>query len=137
MAAFAEAAANPPHLFDLAPAEGREAVGEVQRGDIAKPAVDEEWSSVSGGPTGSVRARIVKPAGAEGALPVVLYVHGAGQVFGNAHTHGRLVWDVAANAAFRTTTWPCAPGPPRSPPPTPGPAARTRRSVRCGPAGPG
>ncbi|MDT0391076.1 alpha/beta hydrolase [Streptomyces sp. DSM 41921] len=100
-AEFAKATANPPYLFDLAPAEGRKAVDEVQSGDIAKPVVDEEWITVSGGPTGSVRARIVKPAGAEGPLPVVLYIHGAGWVFGNAHTHDRLVRELAvgANAA--------------------------------------
>ncbi|MET8453659.1 alpha/beta hydrolase [Streptomyces sp. NPDC005209] len=100
-AAFAEATANPPYLFDLAPAEGRKAVDEVQSGDIEKPAVDEEWITVSGGPTGSARARIVKPAGATGTLPVIFYIHGAGWVFGNAHTHDRLVRELAvgANAA--------------------------------------
>ena len=99
--AFAEATANPPYLFDLAPAEGRKAVDEVQSGDIAKPAVDEEWITVPGGPTGSVRTRIVKPEGASGPLPVILYIHGAGWVFGNAHTHDRLVRELAvgANAA--------------------------------------
>ncbi|TQJ91935.1 alpha/beta hydrolase [Streptomyces sp. SLBN-31] len=99
--AFVEATANPPYLFDLPPAEGRKAVDEVQSGEIDKPAVDEEWITVSGGPTGSVRARIVKPAGATGTLPVILYIHGAGWVFGNAHTHDRLVRELAvgANAA--------------------------------------
>ncbi|WP_406010345.1 alpha/beta hydrolase [Streptomyces sp. NBC_00637] len=97
-AAFAEATANPPYLFDLPPAEGRKAVDEVQSGEIHKPAVDEEWITVSGGPTGSVRARIVKPAGAEGTLPVILYIHGAGWVFGNAHTHDRLVRELAVGA---------------------------------------
>ncbi|MET9971680.1 alpha/beta hydrolase, partial [Streptomyces sp. NPDC006356] len=97
-AAFAAATANPPYLFDLAPAEGRKAVDEVQSGEIDKPAVDEEWITVSGGPTGSVRARIVKPAGAEGTLPVILYIHGAGWVFGNAHTHDRLVRELAVGA---------------------------------------
>ncbi|GAA2548413.1 alpha/beta hydrolase [Streptomyces levis] len=97
-AEFAKATANPPYLFDLAPAEGRKAVDDVQSGDIAKPAVDEEWITVSGGPTGSVRARIVKPVGAEGVLPVVLYIHGAGWVFGNAHTHDRLVRELAVGA---------------------------------------
>jgi acetyl esterase/lipase len=97
-AAFAEATANPPYLFDLAPAEGRKAVDEVQSGEIAKPDVEEEWITVSGGPTGSVRARIVKPAGATGTLPVVLYIHGAGWVFGNAHTHDRLVRELAVGA---------------------------------------
>ncbi|MFF4448833.1 alpha/beta hydrolase [Streptomyces sp. NPDC001502] len=100
-AALAEATAHPPYLFQMAPAEGRKAVDELQSGDIAKPAVDEEWITVPGGPTGSVRVRIVKPAGAAGTLPVVLYIHGAGWVFGNAHTHDRLVRELAvgANAA--------------------------------------
>ncbi|GAA2356474.1 alpha/beta hydrolase [Streptomyces cuspidosporus] len=100
-AAFAEATANPPYLFDLLPAEGRKAVDEVQSGEIDKPEVDEEWITVAGGPTGSVRARVVKPAGSTGTLPVILYIHGAGWVFGNAHTHDRLVRELAvgANAA--------------------------------------
>ena len=98
-AEFAAATAQPPFLFDLAPAEGRKAVDEVQSGDgVAKPAVAEEWVTVSGGPTGSVRARIVRPAGATGVLPVVLYIHGAGWVFGNAHTHDRLVRELAVGA---------------------------------------
>ncbi|WP_329241056.1 alpha/beta hydrolase [Streptomyces sp. NBC_01478] len=97
-AAFAEATANPPYLFDLTPTEGRKAVDEVQSGDIAKPAVDEEWVTVSGGPTGSVRARIVTPEGASGPLPVIVYIHGAGWVFGNAHTHDRLVRELAVGA---------------------------------------
>ncbi|MFD4871512.1 alpha/beta hydrolase [Streptomyces sp. NPDC058412] len=94
-AAFAEATAKPPFLFQIPPAEGRKAVDEVQSGDIAEPAVDEEWVTVPGGPTGSVRARIVRPTGASEPLPVVVYIHGAGWVFGNAHTHDRLVRELA------------------------------------------
>ncbi|MFB7052220.1 alpha/beta hydrolase [Streptomyces vinaceus] len=97
-AALAKATDKPPFLFELPPAEGRKAVDDLQSGDIAKPAVDEEWITVQGGPTGSVRARIVKPAGATGALPVVVYIHGAGWVFGNAHTHDRLVRELAVGA---------------------------------------
>ncbi|PAZ15574.1 esterase [Streptomyces sp. SA15] len=93
--AFAEATANPPYLFDLGPAEGRKTVDEVQSAEITKPDVDEEWVTVSGGPTGEVRARIVRPAGATGVLPVILYIHGAGWVFGNARTHDRLVRELA------------------------------------------
>ena len=95
---FAAATANPPYLFDLGPVEGRKAVDEVQSGEIAKPAVDEEWITVPGGPTGQVRARIVRPAGSTGALPVIIYIHGAGWVFGNAHTHDRLVRELAVGA---------------------------------------
>ncbi|MFE2457592.1 alpha/beta hydrolase [Streptomyces sp. NPDC059402] len=97
-AEFAAATANPPYLFDLSPVEGRKTVDEVQSGEIAKPAVDEEWITVTGGPTGTVKARIVRPAGAIGSLPVILYIHGAGWVFGNAHTHDRLVRELATGA---------------------------------------
>ncbi|MER5932384.1 alpha/beta hydrolase [Streptomyces sp. NPDC002054] len=94
-AAFAEATATPPFLFQIPPAEGRKAVDEVQSGEIALPEVDVEWVTVPGGPTGEVRARIVRPAGAAGPLPVIVYIHGAGWVFGNAHTHDRLVRELA------------------------------------------
>ncbi len=92
---FAAATADPPYLFDLGPTEGRKTVDEVQSGAITKPAVDDEWLAVEGGPTGSVDVRIVRPVDATDALPVILYLHGAGWVFGNAHTHDRLVRELA------------------------------------------
>ncbi|MDX2389412.1 MULTISPECIES: alpha/beta hydrolase [unclassified Streptomyces] len=95
---FAKATGKPPFLFQIPPAEGRKAVNDVQSGGIAKPDVDEEWVSVPGGPTGEVKARIVRPAGVSRDLPVVLYIHGAGWVFGNAHTHDRLVRELAVGA---------------------------------------
>ncbi|MFE7428839.1 alpha/beta hydrolase [Streptomyces sp. NPDC057545] len=97
-AEFARATAKPPYLFQIPPAEGRKAVDEVQSGPAAMPAVDEEWVTAAGGPTGEVRARIVRPPGTTKPLPVVLYVHGAGRVFGNAHTHDRLVRELAVGA---------------------------------------
>ncbi|GAA3460649.1 alpha/beta hydrolase [Saccharothrix longispora] len=89
-AEFAAATATPPYLFDLGPVEGRKTVDAVQSGEVAKPEVDEEVVNV-----GEVPVRIVRPAGSTGPLPVVLYVHGAGWVFGNAHTHDRLVRELA------------------------------------------
>ncbi|WP_158847314.1 alpha/beta hydrolase [Saccharothrix deserti] len=89
-AEFAAATANPPYLFDLGPVEGRKAVDGVQSGEVFKPEVAEEWVTV-----GEVPVRIVRPVGATGTLPVVLYIHGAGWVFGNAHTHDRLVRELA------------------------------------------
>jgi len=96
--AFAEATATPPYLFHLPVAEGRKLVDDVQSGQIAKPEIDEQWITVPGGPTDDVKVRIVKPRGASGTLPVVLYIHGAGWVFGNAHTHDRLVRELAVGA---------------------------------------
>ncbi|MGW7686032.1 alpha/beta hydrolase [Kribbella sp. NPDC054772] len=92
--AFAEATAKPPFLFQLTPEEGRKAVDEVQTTDYPKFPVDEEWVTAADG----TKARIVKPQGATGVLPVILYIHGAGWVFGNAHTHDRLVRELAVGA---------------------------------------
>jgi acetyl esterase/lipase len=96
--AFVEATADPPYLYQLPPSDGRKAVDEVQDSDIVKPEVHDEWTTVQGGPTGEVKVRIVRPVGATGTLPVILYIHGAGWVFGNAHTHDRLVRDLAVGA---------------------------------------
>ncbi|OCF37538.1 hypothetical protein I316_00663 [Kwoniella heveanensis BCC8398] len=92
--AFATETSKPPFLFQLSPEDGRKAVDSVQDSFIHKPEIDEEWISVPGGPTGPVPTRIIKPRGAQGPLPVVLYTHGAGWVFGSAHTHDRLVRDL-------------------------------------------
>ncbi|MGW0229916.1 alpha/beta hydrolase [Actinopolymorpha singaporensis] len=99
--AFAEATDAPPYLHDLPPEEGRAVVDDVQSGDVDKPEVFDQWVTVPGGPTGSVRVRIVRPPRARGLMPVIVYVHGSGWVFGNAHTHDRLVRELAtqANAA--------------------------------------
>jgi acetyl esterase/lipase len=92
---FVEATAKPPYLFELPPAEGRKAVDDVQSGEITKPEIDEEWITVNTGPTGDVRVRIVKPVGTTGMLPVILFIHGAGWVFGDALTHDLLVRKLA------------------------------------------
>ncbi|KQR90673.1 MAG: alpha/beta hydrolase [Microbacterium ginsengisoli] len=96
--AFVDATSEPPFLYQLAPADGRAAVDGVQDEPIEEPEIDEEWVEIAGGPSGSVKVRIVRPAGATGVLPVVLYTHGAGWVFGDAHTHDRLVRDLAVGA---------------------------------------
>ena len=44
-----------------------------------------------------LNGRIYRPEG-DGPFPVILYIHGAGWVFGNAHTHDRLVRELATKA---------------------------------------
>jgi len=95
---FVDATSEPPFLYQLPPAEGRAAVDSVQDDPIFTPEIDEEWIEAPGGPSGSVRVRVVRPRGSTGVLPVVIYVHGAGWVFGDAHTHDRLVRDLAVGA---------------------------------------
>lgn len=98
---FAKATDSPPFLADLGPEKGRVTVDEVQSSPVAKPDANIEELTIAGGPGGQVSLRIIRPPGAMGDLPVILYIHGAGWVFGNAHTHDRLVRELAvgANAA--------------------------------------
>lgn len=95
---FAEATANPPYLFDLGPEKGREAVDEVQSDPIDKLPVDIEDIMIPGGPSGQVSVRIMRPQNAPAHLPVIVYIHGAGWVFGNEHTHDRLIRELAVGA---------------------------------------
>ena len=44
---------------------------------------------------GDVPVRIVRPLAVAGRLPVILYMHGGGWVLGDAHTHDRLVRELA------------------------------------------
>ncbi|MOA00085.1 Carboxylesterase NlhH [compost metagenome] len=42
--------------------------------------------------------RLLRPSNVIGKLPVILYIHGAGWVFGNEHTHDRLIRELAVGA---------------------------------------
>jgi len=95
--AFVDATASPPFLYELTPDEARKVLDDVQAAPIDKLPVDERWVTVPAD-VGDVRVRIVRPAGAEGTLPVVLYMHGGGWVLGNAGTHDRLVRELAVGA---------------------------------------
>jgi acetyl esterase/lipase/S1-C subfamily serine protease len=95
---FAEATALPPYLFDLGPADGRAVVDEIQGRPVAKPPVDIHDLVIPGGPSGEVPVRIVRPQHAPVTLPVVVYVHGAGWVFGSRRTHDRLIRELATGA---------------------------------------
>ncbi|MDR8407749.1 alpha/beta hydrolase [Nonomuraea sp. 3-1Str] len=98
---IADATSKPPFLYELGPEGARKVLDDIQAAPIDKPDVDEKWITVPA-EVGDVRVRIVKPAGAGGPLPAVLYVHGGGWILGNAGTHDRLVRELAvgANAAL-------------------------------------
>ena len=93
--AFAEANSSPPYLFELGPEQGRAALHEAQSGSTNRPDADITDLTIPNGPHGDVAIRIVKPAGANGPLPVVLFIHGAGWVFGDTVTHDRLIRELA------------------------------------------
>jgi acetyl esterase/lipase len=95
---FAEATALPPYLFDLGPKAGRALLNEIQGRSVVKPPADIGDIVVSGGPTGEVAVRIVRPRNAPTTLPVIVYMHGVGWMFGNRHTHDRLIREIAVGA---------------------------------------
>jgi len=95
--AFAEAEALSP-LFTLGPEKGRLALDEAQSGQVRKHPVDIEDLAITDGPSVQVTLRIVRPQDAQAPLPVIVYIHGAGWVFGSTQTHDRLVRELAVGA---------------------------------------
>ncbi|TDO46744.1 acetyl esterase/lipase [Kribbella sp. VKM Ac-2527] len=97
---IADATAKPPFLYQLGPDGARKVLDDIQAAPIDMPTVDERWITVPA-EVGDVQVRIVRPVGADGLLPTILYVHGGGWILGNAGTHDRLVRELAVgvNAA--------------------------------------
>ena len=75
---IADATSKPPFLYDVGVAAARKALDDIQAAPVEKPDIDEKWINVA-----YVPVRIVKPVGATGQLPTILYIHG-GWVLGNA-----------------------------------------------------
>jgi acetyl esterase len=94
---FVEATSKPPFIYELTPSEARKVLDDVQSAPIDKVRVDERWITVPAD-VGDVRVRIVRPPNVTGRLPAILYMHGGGWVLGNAHTHDRLVRELAVGA---------------------------------------
>ncbi|TWF80291.1 acetyl esterase/lipase [Pseudonocardia hierapolitana] len=94
----------------MAPADARKVLEDAQSAPVSKLPVDEEWITVPA-PVGDARVRIIKPLGATGMLPVIVYMHGGGWILGNAGTHDRLVRELAvgARAALAFVEYPNSP----------------------------
>lgn len=96
---LSEATAAHPRIYEVPPEQGRQILVDLQSDpSVPRPEVDEQWVEVDTGTWGTVRVRIIKPAGSTGPLPVVFYIHGAGWVFGDEKTHDRLFRELAVGA---------------------------------------
>ena len=84
-----EALSKAPPLTQLPLADARKAVEAAQSVPIPMPDIDKSWTTVPSD-FGDVRVRLVRPLGAIGPLPVVLYLHGGGWVIGSSVTHDLL-----------------------------------------------
>jgi hypothetical protein len=86
-------------LWTLSPTSAREVLLSVQRSvTVPKLPVDIADCTLLAGPTGRIGLRLVRPQGASGALPGVMYFHGGGWMLGDAETHDRLVCEIATGA---------------------------------------
>jgi acetyl esterase len=95
---FIDSLAGSKPIYTFSPADARNILAGAQKDDVKKLAAQEENKVIKVGPTGSVKLRIVRPEGAKGTLPVILYFHGGGWVLGDADTHDRLVREIANGA---------------------------------------
>lgn len=97
--ALADATDPHPRIYEVPPEQGRQILVDLQSDpSVSRPEVDEEWVDVDAGEWGTVRTRIIRPKGATGDLPVVIYIHGAGWVFGDDNTHDRLFRELVVGA---------------------------------------
>jgi acetyl esterase len=107
---LADATSTPPFLYELDYPDARKVLEDLQAAPIDKPPIDEEWITVPSS-FGDARVRLIRPQGADGILPVIVYMHGGGWVLGNAATHDRLVRELAvgADAALAFVEYPNSP----------------------------
>ena len=105
-----DATSKPPFIYELTPLAAREVLIGLQANPAGLLPVDEEWITVPA-TVGDVRVRLVRPQGATGVLPVIVYMHGGGWILGNAATHDRLVRELAvgAHAALAFVEYPNSP----------------------------
>lgn len=97
--AFVDGLQGAAPIYTLAPEAARAVLSSVQASvKVAAPAMSREDRVLNAGPTGRTSIRVLRPAGATGVLPVVVYVHGGGWVLGGKDTHDRLVSELAAGA---------------------------------------
>jgi len=91
------AAAVPPRIYQLPPEQGRKRLNEAQDAPVYKYPAD--ISSYQIQPTNGLPAfplYCVRPENAIDNPHIIIYIHGAGWVFGNFHTHEKLVREIAA-----------------------------------------
>jgi acetyl esterase/lipase len=87
---------NPPFIFQLPPAEGRKVLDTAQNSPVYKYPATVISFPLNLGHLGNIMLYCVMPKNINSALNIIFYMHGAGWVFGNFHTHEKLVRELAA-----------------------------------------
>jgi acetyl esterase len=94
-----DALSKAPPLTQLSLDDARKAVEAAQSAPVRMPEIDESWITIPSD-FGDVTARLVRPRGVSGTLPVIVYLHGGGWIIGSSITHDLLTrrLSVGANA---------------------------------------
>ncbi len=94
--AVCDASSKPPLIFQLPPAEGRRKLNQAQNQPVYKYPADVMSMDANTGKWGTIRVYFVCPPDCGYPPETIFYIHGAGWVFGNFHTHEKLVRELAA-----------------------------------------
>lgn len=86
----------PPLIFQIPPSEGRKRLEEAQDSKVFKFPAEISKIMVDTGDFGEVQLYCVKPENLKGKPNLIYYLHGGGWVFGSAHTHDKLIRELAA-----------------------------------------
>lgn len=78
-----------PALDQLTVGEARQRMRDMQQGEMP------QGVTCSDHPVDDFSVRILRPAGSQGPLPIILYYHGGGWVLGDFDTHARMVAELA------------------------------------------
>lgn len=92
----AVAASGGKPIYTLSYADARAVLAGAQSPLLKSSPTSVQDTSFPVGPTGKVAVRIVKPEGAKGPLPVIMYYHGGGWVMGDRNTHDHLIRELSA-----------------------------------------
>lgn len=96
---FVEGLKDARPIYTLTPEAARSVLLDVQRSvQVRLLDVTSQDRVLNVGPDGRTSIRVVRPAGATGTLPAVVYVHGGGWVLNDKETHDRLVRELAVGA---------------------------------------
>lgn len=87
--------AKPPLIFTLPPAQGRKVLDDAQKAPVFMHPATVTSCKVSTGKWGEVNVYFISPQQKRTPTSVIFYLHGGGWVYGNFHTHQKLVRELA------------------------------------------
>src|SRR5688572_17149424 len=97
--AFVDGLAGGKPISSLTPAQARDVLSGIQSATaIAVPDVQIKDVTLPLGLDRHTNIRVMRPAGATGVLPAIVYMHGGGWVMGGKDTHDRLIREITVGA---------------------------------------